>query len=41
MATVFLTGYLSEDEMVHEHYDEYIRVMTEEGLESEIVQDNH
>lgn len=36
MATVFLTGYLSEDEMVHEHYGQYVKVMTEEGLEAEI-----
>ncbi|HHL39324.1 MAG TPA: hypothetical protein ENJ37_02350 [Deltaproteobacteria bacterium] len=36
MATVFLTGYLSEDEMIHEHYDEYVRVMEEEGLADEI-----
>ncbi len=35
MATVFLTGYLSEDEMFHEHYAEYTRVMNEEGLEKE------
>ncbi len=36
MATVFLTGYLSESEMIHEHYDEYTRIMKEEGLENEI-----
>ncbi len=36
MATVFLTGYLSEEEMIHEHYDEYVRIMKEEGLEDEI-----
>ncbi|MES9991781.1 MAG: DUF4405 domain-containing protein [Candidatus Thiodiazotropha sp.] len=41
MATVFLTGYLSEDEMIHEHYDEYKRVMIEEGLESDIATLNH
>ena len=35
MATVFLAGYLSEEEMIHEHYAEYVRVMKEEGLESE------
>ncbi len=40
MATVFLTGYLSEDEMIHEHYDEYVRVMIEEGLELEIRPNN-
>lgn len=36
MATVFLTGYLSENEMMHEHYGEYEEAMTEEGLEAEI-----
>ena len=36
MATVFITGYLSEEEMIHEHYEEYVRVMKEEGLENEI-----
>ncbi len=36
MGMVFLTGYLSEDEMIHEHYGEYERVMKEEGLEKEI-----
>lgn len=36
MATVFLTGYLSEEEMIHEHYAEYVRVMKEEGLEHEV-----
>ncbi|MEW8030152.1 MAG: DUF4405 domain-containing protein [Candidatus Thiodiazotropha sp.] len=41
MATVFLTGYLSEEEMIHEHYDEYERVMKEQGLETEIVPQNH
>jgi cytochrome b subunit of formate dehydrogenase len=35
-ATVFVTGYLSEDEMIHEHYAEYVRVMKEEGYEAEI-----
>jgi len=35
-ATVWLTGYLTEDEMIHEHYAEYVRVMTEEGFETEI-----
>ena len=29
MGTVFLTGYLSEEDMIHEHYDEYVKVMTE------------
>jgi cytochrome b subunit of formate dehydrogenase len=35
-ATVWLTGYLTEEEMVHEHYAEYVRVMKEEGYEAEI-----
>jgi formate dehydrogenase subunit gamma len=35
-ATVWLTGYLTEDEMIHEHYAEYVRVMKEEGYEAEI-----
>ncbi|MES9970904.1 MAG: DUF4405 domain-containing protein [Candidatus Thiodiazotropha sp.] len=41
MATVFLTGYLSEEEMIHEHYGEYKRVMIEQGLEADIIADNH
>lgn len=36
MGTVFLTGYLSEDLMIEEHYEYYVKVMTREGLESEI-----
>ncbi|MEW7987504.1 MAG: cytochrome b/b6 domain-containing protein [Candidatus Thiodiazotropha sp.] len=35
-ATVWLTGYLTEEEMIHEHYAEYVRVMKEEGRELEI-----
>jgi formate dehydrogenase subunit gamma len=35
-ATVWLTGYLPEQEMIHEHYDEYVRVMTEQGLADQI-----
>lgn len=35
-ATVWLTGYLSEAEMIHEHYAEYVQVMKEEGYETEI-----
>jgi cytochrome b subunit of formate dehydrogenase len=35
-AKVWLTGYLSEDEMIHEHYNEYVKVMIENGLEDEI-----
>jgi hypothetical protein len=42
MGTVFLTGYLSEDEMIHEHYDEYRNIMIEHGLEKQILdQDIH
>jgi cytochrome b subunit of formate dehydrogenase len=35
-AKVWLTGYLTEDEMIHEHYTEYLRVMKENGREDEI-----
>ena len=35
-ASVWVTGYLSEEEMIHEHYDEYVRIMTEHGLQDEI-----
>ena len=35
-ATVWLTGYLTEDEMIHEHYAEYVKVMIEQGLEEKI-----
>ena len=35
-AKVWLSGYLSEDEMIHEHYGEYVKVMTENGLAAEI-----
>lgn len=35
-AKVWLTGYLSEAEMIHEHYADYVRMMTEAGLENEI-----
>lgn len=37
MGTVFLTGYLSEELMVEEHYEHYVRVMTKEGLAHEIL----
>lgn len=37
MGTVFITGYLSEELMVEEHYEYYVKVMTEEGLEHEIL----
>lgn len=36
LGTVFLTGYMSEGDMIHEHYDEYIKVLTEEGLQNTI-----
>ena len=35
-ATVWLTGYLSEHDMIHEHYNEYLRMMIENGLEDKI-----
>lgn len=35
-ARVWLTGYLSEHEMIQEHYAQYVRVMIEQGLEDEI-----
>ncbi len=35
-ATVWLSGYLSEPEMMHEHYSEYVQQMTEAGLAAEI-----
>lgn len=41
MATVFMTGYLSEEEMIHEHYAEYTRVLTEEGRAHEIKPQHH
>jgi len=36
MGTVFLTGYLSEDLMIHEHYAHYVEIMKKAGRESEI-----
>lgn len=36
MGTVFLTGYLSEELMIHEHYDHYVDIMKKAGRESEI-----
>ncbi len=41
MATVFITGYLSESEMIHEHYDDYCRIMEEHGLQSQIIEQHH
>lgn len=37
MGTVFLTGYMSEELMVEEHYQHYVEVMTAAGLEDEIL----
>ena len=36
MGTVFLTGYLSEDLMIHEHYEQYVEIMKKAGRENEI-----
>lgn len=41
MGTVFITGYLREEDMIHEHYAEYVRTMTQEGLEHEIRPQHH
>jgi cytochrome b subunit of formate dehydrogenase len=37
MGTSFLTGYLSEELMVEDHYEYYVEVMKKEGLEHEIL----
>jgi cytochrome b subunit of formate dehydrogenase len=37
MGTVFLTGYLSEELMIEEHYEYYVEVMKKAGLEHEIL----
>ncbi len=37
MGTVYITGYMSEELMVEEHYDHYVAVMTKAGLEHEIL----
>jgi cytochrome b subunit of formate dehydrogenase len=37
MGTVFLTGYMSEELMVEEHYEYYVEVMKKAGLEHEIL----
>ena len=37
MGSAFLTGYLSERIMVEEHYDYYVELMTQAGLEDEIL----
>jgi len=36
MGRVFITGYLSEEDMIEEHYDEYVAMMKAQGLEDEI-----
>lgn len=36
MATVFISGYLSEEEMIHEHYHEYRQIMKEQRLDREL-----
>ncbi len=35
-AKVWLTGYLTENEMIHEHYQAYVKTMIDAGLEDEI-----
>ncbi len=37
MGTAFLTGYLTEELMVEEHYEYYVEVMKQEGFEKEIL----
>ena len=37
MGTVFLTGYLSEELMVEDHYQYYVELMKEAGFEDEIL----
>lgn len=37
MGTVFLTGYLNEELMREEHYEFYVKIMTEEGYADEIL----
>ena len=37
MGTVFITGYLSEKLMVEDHYDYYVKIMKQAGLEHEIL----
>jgi cytochrome b subunit of formate dehydrogenase len=41
MGTVFLTGYLSEDLMIEEHYEYYVEIMKQAGLEHEIRPPHH
>ncbi len=40
MGTAFLTGYLSEELMVEEHYEYYVKVMKKEGYEKDILLPN-
>jgi len=37
MGTAFITGYLPEELMVEEHYEDYVEVMKKAGLEHEIL----
>jgi hypothetical protein len=37
MGTVFMTGYLSEKLMVEDHYEHYVKLMEQAGLENEIL----
>jgi hypothetical protein len=37
MGTAFITGYLPEELIVEEHYEEYVEIMTKEGLAHEIL----
>jgi cytochrome b subunit of formate dehydrogenase len=37
MGTAFLTGYLPEELMVEEHYEDYVEIMKRAGLEHEIM----
>lgn len=37
MGTVFITGYLSEKLMIEDHYEYYVKIMKEAGLEHEIL----
>jgi hypothetical protein len=41
LGTVFITGYLTEEDMIHEHYAEYVRIMNEQGLQEEIKPQHH
>jgi len=36
MGYAFITGYLTEELMIEEHYQHYVKVMTECGYASEI-----